>query len=474
MRRKIINVLTVLTLVISFFVVDNNSVIVANDKFKGKESEYLVKCAQRLNATQAAECAAFKTYYQSLGKAILAGSSDLKKEVESLKSNIEQLLVKSEQLTKEIESLKNQQVTINNNLKVTENNIKAIQNDIADLKLKIEKRKEDIKKRMRDSQLDVNGDRKFAFVLDAQDFDDLLRRISVLEQIARYDEERILLLRQDQEKLLDEERELNRQKEELISQKNEVIEKEKQIAVLKDANQVLVNQYRTKQNEIEAKIREAESNYATIMANASKINTTATPESINQISDSNKTISGFGPVMRGSWYRSAGTWYYPASFGGGVHLGLDMAGREGVGQQLLAPANSIVLMTKSGCPDYGSLGNRCGAPISSAGNWVALMTELKGTTYVFLYFHLANRGITTKDFVAKGEVIGLQGSSGSSTGPHLHLEIIKVGDFPIQQGYQMFKDRGYDPALKAGWGLQTRCEVKSPPCRLRPESFYSS
>lgn len=46
-------------------------------------------------------------------------------------------------------------------------------------------------------------------------------------------------------------------------------------------------------------------------------------------------------------------------------------------------------------------------------------------TYKTVYAHLKSRNVTKNDRVKKGDIIGFVGSTGISTGPHLHYEVIK-------------------------------------------------
>jgi murein DD-endopeptidase MepM/ murein hydrolase activator NlpD len=48
-----------------------------------------------------------------------------------------------------------------------------------------------------------------------------------------------------------------------------------------------------------------------------------------------------------------------------------------------------------------------------------------GTEYLTVYAHLAGfkKGLRTGDKISKGQAIGFVGSTGQSTGPHLHYEV---------------------------------------------------
>ena len=91
------------------------------------------------------------------------------------------------------------------------------------------------------------------------------------------------------------------------------------------------------------------------------------------------------------------------------HRGLDIA--TGYGTSVLAADSGRVIV--AGWPDNSGYGNR-------------VMLD-HGNGFGTLYGHLARVDVTVGQTVNRGDKIGLEGSSGRSTGPHLHFEIRRGG-----------------------------------------------
>lgn len=118
-----------------------------------------------------------------------------------------------------------------------------------------------------------------------------------------------------------------------------------------------------------------------------------------------KTMLPLGaPVMGSARITSSyGTRNDPFNGTPTMHRGIDFAGRIGTPLYAVAPGKVI------------QAGNRFGY-----GEAVEIDNGLGFTT---LYAHLSKISVKRGDQVKVGEIIGLGGSSGRSTGPHLHYEI---------------------------------------------------
>lgn len=77
---------------------------------------------------------------------------------------------------------------------------------------------------------------------------------------------------------------------------------------------------------------------------------------------------------------------------------------------------------------------------SSYGNYVVIAHGSGNTT---LYAHLSSRKVKVGDVVKQGQTIGVTGSTGNSTGPHLHFEIMENGEIINPLSHGALPQRGY-------------------------------
>ena len=107
--------------------------------------------------------------------------------------------------------------------------------------------------------------------------------------------------------------------------------------------------------------------------------------------------------------------FEPSAFGyPHFHTGLDLAAP--LGRQVLAATDGIVASATAGSTGYG--------------NHIVIAADGQLLT---LYGHLEAMLVHAGDHVTQGQVIGLLGSTGNSTGPHLHFEarIVQVPVDPL-------------------------------------------
>lgn len=110
-------------------------------------------------------------------------------------------------------------------------------------------------------------------------------------------------------------------------------------------------------------------------------------------------------------YRISATFGASSYLWSSVHTGLDMSAPSGT--PIRAIANGVI--TETGYD--GSYGNK------------TVLTLDDGTELWFC--HQTSIDVSVGDTVRGGEVIGTVGSTGNSTGPHLHLEVRPGGGDPV-------------------------------------------
>lgn len=102
---------------------------------------------------------------------------------------------------------------------------------------------------------------------------------------------------------------------------------------------------------------------------------------------------------------------------GSTHTGIDISGGGVYGASIVAAESGTVVLAGSHW---------------SYGNYVIVD---HGGGYTTLYAHMSSLACSTGDYVSKGQTIGYVGSTGNSTGPHLHFEVRVNGATQNPSGY---------------------------------------
>lgn len=395
------------------------------------------------SSTLAQELAAIEAERAAIAK-------DIKKYGEEIKGYESKISV----LNGEIAAL-NEQISV----KIVE--IETKQTEITQKEAEVEALKQKMKDRMVASQSTMRLNQYIDIVMGAKDLNDLIRRTNGLSDIASYDDS----VKESLKTLIDEltaaKAQLEIDKADLETAKAEVVTKQNEIIVMKRRAEVAKEESQKREVELEAEGNRIAGNIAQI-----KKDLAAMKDSINNIPSS----SGFlRPVSGGRI--SAGTWAYP---NGATHLGTDFA--PGGGVAIRAAGNGVIIKSADGCPSIGGLGNSCGEAQGGSrggGNQVYLLTKIGDTLYAIKYLHMQQGSpIAQNSNVLQGDTIGRVGSSGNSSGNHVHVEVFKLGSMSL---YEYIESWNGDLAFGTGWGesgLGTTCANRGAPCRMRPEEVF--
>jgi len=135
------------------------------------------------------------------------------------------------------------------------------------------------------------------------------------------------------------------------------------------------------------------------------------------------------------------------------------------GIDLAAPSGTPIYAAYSGTVGFAGAGT---GSASSYGNYVTI--DHPGS-YRTIYAHLLSDSVSPGQKVTKGQVIGKMGSTGNSSGPHLHFEVRRNGD--RQDGLnEYFKcGRNYSAGAAIGWSFPGLPSTNAP-AEITPASRY--
>ena len=289
----------------------------------------------------------------------------------------------------------------------------------------------------------------WSVLFKANSFADLLDRLAMVEEIAASDQRRLNALRDAASVVADAQNELNNEKSELDTaraeldaaqalldekraQSEEVL---KELLSKADELEALYEQWEQEENDILTEIAQKEKEYneaknrewAAHMATATTAPPATKPSGGGSSSGGSSSGGSSAPASSGAWKMPCNYTKLTSAFGmrdaptAGAstnHQGVDLAG----------PAGTPIYASRAGTVTTATFGK-------SAGNYVTIN---HGDGFSSVYMHMTHYVVSKGQKVSQGQVIGYMGSTGVSTGNHLHFGISYNGKYVNPANYIAF------------------------------------
>lgn len=286
-------------------------------------------------------------------------------------------------------------------------------------------------------------------IFGAKDFSDLIDKMELVKSLANSDKELISEIQTKLDELSTKKKSLEADKKDLETQQASLKSDQDEFnKLISDNDEILKNLYASnseaqnslesaalQSDEIEAKISQY---YAAQKAAAEHAAQASQSSSSSGSSSSSSSSSSSGSSSSGSSSSGSSSVIVPSGSGfawptpGFVsrssewfedrevynHGGIDIAGAGIMGTPVVAAADGTVVATNSSCTHNWGKSNSCGCG-GGYGNYV-MISHAGGKMTV--YGHLTSLTVSSGQSVSRGQVIGYVGSTGNSTGPHLHYE----------------------------------------------------
>ena len=367
-------------------------------------------------------------------KDIDAQLKEIKSQLKDNDNEIEGIVARKDTIDQEIQLLHQQVDNINYQVASYALLIADKQDELDDATFRLDELNEKNKERLR--AMEEDGEVSYwSVIFKANSFSDLLDRISMVQEINAADQRRLKEISQVAQQVSAVQAELVREKAGLESVREELAVAEVTLEEKRAEADQLLLELIAKGQEYEAMIEESEELQSDLMKEIAQAEKDlkaaeykewlATYVPTTRPSGTDTTPSTQAPSSSGWVKPLSGRLNVTSPFGMRVHpvTGVYKM-HEGV--DLSAPQGTPIYAAKSGKV------TRTAYQEGGAGYYVSIN---HGDGFSSIYMHMTHYIVRSGDYVNAGQVIGYVGSTGISTGPHLHFGISYNGKYVNPMNY---------------------------------------
>ena len=337
---------------------------------------------------------------------------DIENKLEDTKDERKVIEKESAELQEELDLVKTKLDKLNEEINTLNKENKNIEEEILEVEKVLEENYEIIR-----SIIKIQYEQKvggyLSILLEAKDFGNFLRRLEVISNLIKNNDETIREIKELQVELESKKETLTKQMDEINKNKIIVEEEKDRLDKLNKENKAKVKKLIKLQGELSSQIKLTEKEISELESRGQEINNEIVSSSGGGSYNGSKMawpVIGYTTLSSKFGYR-----IHPISGEKKLHTGIDIP----------APAGTPVVAANSGTVIISRYDN-------SYGNMVAID---HGGGIVSFYAHNTERLVKVGDKVSKGQKISTVGTTGYSTGNHLHFEVKKNGTFVDPMNY---------------------------------------
>ncbi len=346
-------------------------------------------------------------------------------DVSSMQSDLDDLIAKRERLEKELKAIANKKDAALEQKDLLDQQINSLNDEVAilntmvdDLSDQLDESEEKLaaaesvldeqtvlaKQRVR-AMYELGSTSYAEIILSSKSLHDFVTRIELVKQMASYDQKVIEELKTTKETIQSETEKIKSNKETQQKALNTLENNVSSLEKKKDQSENLIETFNKKTEANLKAIEEAEKAEAQLQAEIRQALSSSKNESFVG-GQFQWPVSGYYTISDVFGYRT-----HPITGVYKMHTGVDICG-SGIRNKPILAANSGTVL-KAGY-------NR------AYGNYVVID---HGGGYTTLYGHANSLNVSAGQTVSRGDTIAYVGSTGYSTGPHLHFEVMQNGNY---------------------------------------------